>query len=253
MRMFIIFTKKELTEQWKNYKILILFSVLAVFGMMSPILAKIMPDIFSQVDLGVTLSIPEPTFMDAYLQFFKNMTQLCLIIVILIFSGNVTYELQKGSAILMLSKGLSRTTFIISKFISAIFIWTIGYSLSAALCYAYTAFLFPSQTPQNVFFSMFCLWLLMAFVLSVIILTSIPFHQNYFPLLLTAGVLILLLLINIFPQTTRFSPLALGIYNGDLISGAKKISDVIPSLLITVGAIVACLTSAVLIFKKRQL
>src|ERR1035437_5743953 len=138
MKMFITFTKKELLEEWRNFKILILFLVLIAFGMLSPVLAKMMPDIFSQIDVGFALTIPKPTYMDSYLQFFKNITQMGIIVVILIFSGNITGELQKGTAILMLSKGLSKLTFIVSKFISMVIIWTVGYALSATFCYYYT-------------------------------------------------------------------------------------------------------------------
>ncbi len=255
MRMFITFTKKELLEQWKNYKILILFAMLAAFGMMSPVLAKIMPDIFSQIDMGagVSFTVPEATFIDAYLQFFKNITQMCIIIVILIFSGNISQELQKGSAILMLSKGLSRITFIVSKFVSMVIVWTVGFIMSAVFCYVYTGFLFPGQLPQNLVISLFCLWLLVAFILSVITVTSVSSNQSYLPMVLTAGVLILLLIVNIFPRTTKFSPLALGTYNGDLLRGVKNTGDMLLPLIITVCLTGVCITAAIAVFRRRQL
>jgi ABC-2 type transport system permease protein len=81
MKTFVTFTKKEFLEQWRNYKIIILFAVLLLFGMMSPLLAKLTPELFSQIDMqGINIVIPKPTFLDAYTQFFKNMTQMCLII-----------------------------------------------------------------------------------------------------------------------------------------------------------------------------
>lgn len=253
MRKLLVFTNKEILEQWKNYKIMILFSVLVLFGMTSPLLAKIMPEIISQTNMGFTISIPEATYLDAYTQFFKNMTQMCMILVILIFSGNITQELQKGTAILMFSKGLSRPTFIGAKFIAALLIWTVGYVLSAAVFYIYTAFLFPSQSPQNLFLSMVCLWLLVVFILSIITVTSVISSQSYAPLLLTAGIMVLLLIMNTFPNITRFSPLALGTYNMELINGVKGLKDVYLSLAITAGLIGVCITAAIAVFGKKQL
>lgn len=254
MKTFVTFTKKELLEQWRNYKIIILFVVLVVFGMVSPLFAKLTPDILSQIDMGGTqIIIPDPTFLDAYTQFFKNMTQMCTIIVILIFSGNITHELQKGTAILMFAKGLSRATFVLSKFLTTVLIWTVGYACSAAICYGYTAYFFPSQTPNDLLFSLFCFWTFVVFTLSVITMMGVIASGGYAPMLLTGGVLILLLLINVFPNTTQFSPIALATYPMDLISGVKTIADTLPSLFITLGLIVGCICTAIAVFRKRQL
>ena len=253
MKMLLAFINKELLEQWKNYKIMILFSALAIFGMTSPVLAKMMPDIFSQTDMGFTISIPEATYIDAYAQFFKNMTQICMMLVILIFSTNITQELQKGSAIIMFSKGLPRTTFIAAKFIAAVLIWTVGYVLSAAFFYGYTAFLFPSQSPQNVVLSMVCLWVLVVFVLSILTVTSVISSQSYVPLLLTAGIMALQLVINTFSNIARYSPLALGTYNMELITGVKSINDVYLPLAIAAGLTILCISAAIAVFRRRQL
>lgn len=254
MKTIVTFTKKEFLEQWRNYKIIILFLVLIVFGMMSPLLAKLMPDIMSQMDMGgVKIAIPKPTFLDAYTQFFKNMTQMCTIIVILIFSGNITHELQKGTAILMFSKGLSRTSFVISKFISVVIIWTMGYLCSAAICYGYTAYLFPTQAPKNLLLSLFCFWLFVVFVLSVITMMGVTASGSYAPLLLTAGVMIVMIIINTFQKTTRFSPIALATYQMELISGVKTTGDTLLPICITLGLTVGCICAAIAIFRKRQL
>lgn len=109
MKQTILFIGKELKELWKTYKFLILCAVLLLFGMSSPLLAKLTPKLFSQIDLGLgaPLQLPDATFLDAYVQFFKNMTQICLIVLVLVLSGTIPQELKSGTAMLMLSKGLS--------------------------------------------------------------------------------------------------------------------------------------------------
>ena len=97
MKQTILFTGKELKELWKTYKFLILCAVLLLFGMSSPLLAKLTPELFSQIDLGLgtPLQLPDATFLDAYAQFFKNMTQICLIVLVLVLSGTIPHELKK--------------------------------------------------------------------------------------------------------------------------------------------------------------
>jgi ABC-2 type transport system permease protein len=71
MRSYIAFTKKELLEQLRTYKCLIILSVFFILGMMSPLFAKLMPDIIGGMEIeGIQITIPEPTAVDAYTQFF---------------------------------------------------------------------------------------------------------------------------------------------------------------------------------------
>ena len=137
MKQTILFTGKELKELWKTYKFLILCAVLLLFGMSSPLLAKLTPELFSQIDLGLgtPLQLPDATFLDAYVQFFKNMTQICLIVLVLVLSGTIPHELKSGTAMLMLSKGLSRHGFILSKYTASLLCWSVSYALSAAVCF----------------------------------------------------------------------------------------------------------------------
>ena len=154
MNGFYAFAKKELIEQLRSYKALILTAVLFLFGMMSPLLAKLLPDIFGGINIeGMTITIPEPTALDAYTQFFKNVGQLGYIALLLIFSGLLSQDVTKGTLVVLLAKGLSRPAVIFSKFTSALVIWTAGYALAAAAAYGYTAYLFGSGgSAESLFF-----------------------------------------------------------------------------------------------------
>jgi ABC-2 type transport system permease protein len=111
----------------------------------------------------------------------------------------------------------------------------------------------PSQSPKQLLFSLFSFWFFVIFTLAVITLMGVVAKGSYAPMLLTAGVLIFLLIIGAFPNTTKFSPAALASYQMDLITGAKVPADVLPSLFITLGLSVGCICAAIAIFKKRQL
>ncbi|NSW90696.1 MAG: ABC transporter permease [Firmicutes bacterium] len=250
---FIVFIKKELMEQWRNYRIIVLFSVLLLFGMSSPLLAKLMPEIFKSIDVGFEIKMPEPTFADAYAQFFKNMSQVSLIVIILVFSGSITQEKIKGTAILILSKGLSRKTFVVSKFIASVLLWTIAFAVSVIVFYGYTEYLFPGQNPQNFMISMFSFWLFVVFLLSVSTLTGLIGNSFYIPAVLTFGVLALMFAIGAVPKTVKYSPIALSSWNVDMILGTKGISDITISLTITVLLTVICIVSSVIIFSKQEL
>lgn len=254
MKSFFAFTKKEFLEQIRTYKTFILFTVFLLFGITSPLLAKFMPQIFASMNIeGIKITIPEPTYLDAYTQFFKNMTQMGMIAVLLIFSGIISQELTKGTLINMLSKGLSRNILIISKYTAALLLWTAGFITAAATNYGYTIYLFGAHDASHLIFSCFCLWLFGAFLIALILFSSTLTKGNYGGLLLTAMILGGLLIANIFPSFTKYNPVTLASDNTALIANTVGVNDLLASISITLGAVVFCLIGTMFIFKKKQI
>lgn len=77
MKDIYYFTKKELLEVWRTKRLLILLVVFIIFGILSPLMAKLTPEILkSSFGSEVQLTIPEPTSIDSWVQFYKNITQM---------------------------------------------------------------------------------------------------------------------------------------------------------------------------------
>lgn len=255
MKQMILFIGKELKELWKTYQFLILCAVLLLFGISSPLLAKLTPELFSQIDLGLgaPLQLPDATFLDAYAQFFKNMTQICLIVLVLVLSGTIPHELKSGTAMLMLSKGLSRHGFVLSKYAASLLCWTAGYALAGAACFGYTQFLFPDQSPRALGTALFALWLFGAFLLACVAFGGILFSQAYAGALLTGGAVVVCYLAGLIPGVKRFAPTFLASCNLELISGARSVPEILPALLVTAALCIILLAGGILIFRQKQL
>ncbi len=254
MKGFYAFLKKELLEQLRTFKWLIILSVFFLFGMMSPILAKLLPDILSGMKVeGMVITIPEPTVMDAYAQFFKNFTQMGILVLILVFGGTLSNELSRGTLVNILAKGLPRATVILSKYIAGILLWTVGYLLAVLTTYGYTEYLYKETNVSNLFFSLFCLWIFGLFVLALIFLSSTIAPGNFGGLILTAIILATMLIMDIIPNTHRFNPIALASDNMTLLTGTKDSKDLIAALVITVIFSIGCILVAVRLFNKKKL
>lgn len=253
MRSFLIFTKKEMLEQIRTYKTLILLAVFFLFGLMSPVLAKLMPELLEGMDLqGMKLVIPEPTVLDAYGQFFKNLTQMGLLVTLLVFGGVLSSELTKGTLINILAKGLPRYTVIFSKFTASILLWTFAYILATVVNYGYTQYLFEDTGIQNLIFSLFCLWLFGCLVIALILLSSTILPGNFGGLILSAAALATMLLLNIFPDLEHYNPVTLASKNVSLLTGEVSAEELIPTIVITGMLILgSLLLSAVLFHRKR--
>ncbi len=125
MRAYVAFIKKEGLELVRTYKLLLMILIFFAFGVMSPLMAKLMPDLMSQlVTEGIEISLPEPSAIDSYAQFFKNLTQMGLMVIVLMFSGTLTQELGKGTLVHLVTKGLAKSTVLLAKYTVSGLSWT---------------------------------------------------------------------------------------------------------------------------------
>lgn len=253
MNGFTAFFKKELLEAIRNYRVLILFAVTAIFGMMSPLTAKMMPDILANVGVeGMVLKIPEPTFIDAFAQFFNNFSQMGTAVLLLVFGGLLSQDLAKGTLIIPLSKGLSRHAVILAKYTAALTLWTLSYVLAALIHYGYTLYFFQPISVSHLFFSLFCLWLFGAFLLAFLLLASVITRGAFGGLFLTAASLAVLLICQAL-GLDRFNPLALASDNVALLTGKAAFTQTQAVAWITAALILSALTLAMALFKKKSI
>ncbi|MPW24365.1 ABC transporter permease [Alkalibaculum sp. M08DMB] len=254
MRSYIAFTKKEFHEIWSTYKFFILITVFLLLGMMNPITAKITPQLLdSFMPEGMVIAIAEPTALDSWMQFFSNVPQIGLIVLVIVFSGVMTSEFSRGTLINLLTKGLSRSTVILSKFTMSSAVWTLCYILCFAVTYFYTAYFWSSESINNIGFSVFCLWLFGILLLAIIMLGGVLFKNSYGGLLLTSGLVVVLMLVNIVPNLQNYNPISLASNNMALLTGDVPISDFTGAIVICGVGIIAFITSAIILFKKKQM
>ena len=111
MKSLFAFMKKEILEQIRTGKIILLGLLFVLFGIMNPAIAKLTPWILESVadtmeSSGMVITSVTITAMDSWTQFFKNIP-IGLIAFVLIESSILTKEYSSGTLILSLTKGLS--------------------------------------------------------------------------------------------------------------------------------------------------
>lgn len=254
MRNYIAFFKKELLESVRTYKFFIIIAVFFAFGMMSPLAAKLMPKLISYANQdGMKITMPEPTAIDAWKQFFKNISGMGLIVAALIFSGVLANELSKGTLINMLTKGLNRSTVILSKFTAMIIIWTTSYALAFAMTFIYTAYLFKNHEMHNLLLSVFCLWLFGVLLSAIILLGGALVKSSYGCLFITGAAIAILMLLNVFPKLQKYNPFSLSSNNVALLTNSVKVSELYYPIFISSVLILACIIGTISIFNKKQI
>ena len=254
MRAYFAFTKKEFIENLRTYKLMIMIVVFLIFGVMSPLFAKFTPEILKAAGLDASaLGVGTPTAIDSFAQFFKNVGQLGLLVLIIVFSGIMANELSKGTLINILTKGMRRSTVILSKFIMATVIWTVSYLLCLAVTYAYTAYYFTIENISNAFLAFSSMWLFGVLLIAIVILGGVLFKNVYGSLLLTGGIVVVMTIVNIAPKLQKYNPITLSSDNMQLIMAQKAASDFMPAVIICAVLTIVSVIASIMIFNKKQL
>lgn len=254
MKGYVAFLKKEWLEQLRTCRFFILLTIFFIFGMMSPLTAKLTPLILKNFAIeGMQITMQDPTAMDSYMQFFKNNTSMGLIVLILVFSGILSSELSKGTLINILTKGLSRNAVILAKFTSAAATWTVSLALCFVTTYGYTVYLFKPQDIHHLWFAVLCLWLFGIFLLSLLLLVSTVGKNSYTSLLGVGAVVVLLFMVNMLPVLQKYNPLLLVSNNLGMLAADYRILDAMASVGVTAGLSLLFLVGAVMIFRKKRI
>ncbi|GAB6109783.1 ABC transporter permease [Fusibacter bizertensis] len=254
MNAFIAFTKKEMMESVRTYKFYILATVFLLFGFMNPIIAKIMPDLLSSLmPDGMTITLSTPTAIDAWAQFFKNGSQMGILILVVMFSGIMANEFIKGTLVNILTKGMARPTVIFSKLTAASIQWSVSYLLCIAITYGYTAYFWTMNGVENLFLSLFGLWLFGELMIGLVILGGILFKSMYGSLLFAGGLVVVMTVLSIFPQLMAFNPMTLASANMALITGAQDVSKFLSASVVTFLGLLLSILTSVMVFNKKQI
>ncbi|MFD3016370.1 hypothetical protein ACFKJ2_00710, partial [Streptococcus agalactiae] len=101
MKSLAVMLKKEWMENVRTYKVISILITCSIFGILGPLTALMMPDIMAGIlPKKLQGAIPEPTYIDSYIQYFKNLNQLGLVILVFLFSSTLTQEFSKGNSII---------------------------------------------------------------------------------------------------------------------------------------------------------
>ena len=252
---FTVFLKKEIMETLRTTKIIILPALFLFFAILSPLSAKYMNSILAMVgeQQGMIIQLPDPTFIQSYEQFFKNLYFMMIVVTILVFAGIITEEKSKGTAILVLTKCLSRTGFITGKLIAAVSLFTLFYAAATAICVYYTALLFPEFINTGVITALLLYW-----VFGILMITLTLFSSVLCKSLTTAAVggflsYAVISAAAALPKIGKYTPGALQTLSVELARGDKTLTDAVPAVAIAVVMSAAAVMAGMVIFNKQEI
>ncbi|UCE97874.1 MAG: ABC transporter permease subunit [Dehalococcoidia bacterium] len=245
------FIKKEIKEQIKTYRFLIIAVVLLVIGLATPLMLKYLPQIIKLAGEDIVIDIPLPTAVQALTEYADTIIQVGVLMVVLIAMGSISGEIYKGTAAMVLSKPVSRVSFILAKLFTLSTSFTAALILASAACYGYTTLLL-GEANLAAFLALNGLLILFFMVaISLTLLLSSVFRNH-----LAAGGLALVILIgqavmlNI-PRLGDYMPAGLVSWGTGLLSGEE--ASAWGALRISLAIIVTCLYLTWLRIRNKEL
>ena len=256
MKSLISFISKEITEQMRTGKLVLLLIIFMLFGIMNPAIAKLTPWLLeamseSLAESGMIITQVKITAMDSWVQFFKNIP-ICFIVFILIQSSVFTKEYTSGTLVLSLTKGLSRYKVVVSKSLVMVAFWTVGYWLCFGITYLYNSYYWDNSVAQNLIYSAGCWWLFGLFCISLMVLFSVIINSNTGVLAGVGTVVLISYAAALIPKAAKYMPTAI-ISSNALIYSEVAASEYTVAVIITALLTIICFTVSVPIFNRKSL
>ena len=205
---FSTFLAKEFTEIRKTWRIWVIPGMLLFFAVTSPIIADLTPALMESISKsqpGVVVTMPPPTWRDSYAQFLKSLSQMVLIAVVITGAGAVSGERSSGTAVLTLTKPVSRASFVLAKIVSQAGLLIGATVVSTAVCAALTIGIFGSA-PLGPLVASVSIWAIDALLMIVVMtLFSAGFAARGASAGAGLGFFFLTLLVSIWPPANRYS------------------------------------------------
>ena len=164
MSAFGVLLRKELREIRRTWRIWVLPAILLFIAVTSPILAEITPELVRSLasdQPGVVIELPDPAPLDSYRQLVSQLSQIGLLALIITTAGIVSAEVRSGTAILVLTKPVSRRAFVLAKVVAQLILLAAATVLAALVCWAGTLAIF-GEAPAGELVAAAGLWLLVA-------------------------------------------------------------------------------------------
>lgn len=259
MNNYKVFLKKELVESLKTFKLLIMGGIFLLLGMMGPLMAKYTPEILkwaiesdpSLAGMNLSAMIAQPTAFESWSQFYSNVGQLGYIALVVLFSGMLSSEISRGALKIMLSKGLSRSAVVLSKFTSSVLVWTGSFCLSALVSLGLTSYLFDDGV-SALFFTLFCLWVFGVLLLALTTLMAALTNRSFVCMFAVGGVVVVMSLVELLHFIKEYVPMALISTSRMLLINGMEPGEFVPALVTAGVLVVVFILLAVWIFGKKS-
>ncbi len=250
---FGLLLRKEIREQVRTMRLVVVVAVFAIFGLLSPVFARYVKEIVEAVGGGQFQGvIPDPTVADAVVQFTKNMGQFGVLIAILVTMSSVATEKERGTAAFLLTKPITRGAFVAAKIVAIGALLALAMAVAGALCWVYTAILFETLPAAPFVAAVALIWLTLAVFAALTFLASVVTRSGLVAGGIGFGAFLLVGILSALPVIGPYMPTSLWGAANTLALGSVP-DPLLGPVLVNVALIAATLGVAWWSFRGQEL
>jgi ABC-2 type transport system permease protein len=251
---FGVWIRKELLEVRRTWRIWVLPGLVLAMAVLSPALARATPALlrsFASDEPGVVLEFPDPVAADALRQWGQSLNQIVLFAVIITSAGLISNELRSGTALLALTKPLSRRAFVLAKSLVQMGLVVVATLVGTVVCGLATWAIF-GEVPLGDLVAMTVAWIALAvFVIAVMTAVSTVFGSQAAAAGVGIGVYFLVTILALWRPVREYSAAGLISAVDELATGASPALAVPALSTVVLGA--AALALAILRFERMPI
>ena len=252
MKGFAPLFKKEIREQLKQYRLIIVGSIFLFFGLSAPLTLKYLPDILKMAgDQGMVIQLPVPTAAQSFASYSGDIGQIGALIAVLVTMGCIANELKSGTVVITLSKPVSRSAFVGAKMLAVSLTFLVSLTIASLVCLAYTVWLIQGTAILPFVGLNLLLLLFLVFCLAVTMLFSSLYKSSLAAGGIALGVIIVQGIFSAIPIIGKYMPGKLLSWGTDLLTGTNN--QYWWALGITITATGICLYLSQRFLKNRDL
>lgn len=249
--------KKELLEDWRNFKWIWVPIVFILISIMDPLSTYYLPKILDTVGglpEGTVMEFPDTPPTAVLFMTLSELSMFGVLVVVLISMGIISGERKSGVAELVLVKPVSYLTYITSKWTAKLVLIFVSYLIGMITCWYYVNLLFGNVSLGTVMkvILFYGLWLIL--ILTITVFFNTLFKSPGVVGFVSIGLIILMSVINkIFSHVLTWFPNNLSSYILKMMDTGEVSSELWGTSLVTVLLIIILLFSSFFTFKGKEM
>jgi len=218
---FMVLFRKEVKEGFRTKRVVIVALFFLTLGLLMPTMTYLLPYLLESLPGtgGIEMTIPPPTSNQALMEYSGNIVQMGVLLVVLLAMGAISKEVESGTATLLLSKPVSRLSFILAKLTAESLTLLVGLMIGGVTCALCTFLLFGDISLVGFALQTVLLSAFMVFCLAVTLYFSSLFRRQIAAGGIALVLIIVVALLGIIPNVAKFLPIGLINWGNNLVAG----------------------------------
>jgi|LGVF01.2.fsa_nt_gb ABC-2 type transport system permease protein len=240
----------------KTSKFIIFPVLLVLLAIMSPLTARYLNEIlaFTLEGTGIIIDLGSPTAFESYSQYIGNLYELYLYVILFVAVGMFINDKTKGLLPLIISKPISRTKYILSKFITLNILIFVSLFIGYFVFDYYTFFLFDEIDMLGMFYVTLLYFVYIIYVTSIALFSATHTKSYILAIVTTFGVMIFIGALKLW-QVGILKYIPGYILNNmiELLLGVAETKEIIFNVLLTLGISSVFIVLSVIKFRKQDI